>query len=798
MPEFSDEILKAVIAGTTSVEILRSVERELESSSELRERLEQLSGFTEIKASGSALRQPLPGNTLHLQQAIDGLKRELLEPRELSRPDEGFVSAGRQESPLLAAGSVVDHIEVRRLLGQGAMGQVFEGYDKQLDRKVCLKVVSPHLVGSGSATERLLREAQAAAQLQHENIVSIYGIAHVRDSPILVQQFVAGESLAQRLARQPRLHVDDILRLALQLARGLSAAHFHGIVHRDLKPDNILLDDSAAIARIADFGLARRSGSTMLTQEGIVAGTPAYMSPEQTRGEELDGRSDLFSLGIVLYTSATGHNPFLADDPYVVMDRIRTFSPSPLSEIRPDLPAWFCAAVNRLLSKSREDRPASAQELLVEFKSGDKTVSVVRSVMKLTIRQRIQWTIVVAMIATIVVGLIVFRRRSGMLKRRDISQVAQAPEPVSGAASDPRGKPVPAPNECFVLLNSNRRFDSLAAAVAAAVDDDTITIEGNGPFYSGTITVSARNLTIRAADGYTPVFRPESSASSAPHSFLVSSSGLHAKGLSIHWPVAGPKSFQIDEIGQSAVISFRDGANSVIHCSIVSGDRAVALGVGRASLTVSDSRIDAIGHCVAWFLFNTKVEIRNCWFRGGTAISLSPMFGRIQATGSPNLEISRCSFDTEKMFNIFVVDVADDPLTVSLRDSVLNVDELTAIVAMPRYQKAIQGSAGEFSVLKKLIQVSEQRCVHEKGIAYLTARRFAQPSRPYPSNLSSLDDWLSLWALAGTNSVVAEILPLGTSDVMPEVLHEFRNPSGTVPEHCGADPGLIGPSGKTR
>src|SRR5262245_4078413 len=168
--------------------------------------------------------------------------------------------------------------DIRREIGRGGMGVVFEGFDPALKRTVAVKILSPLVATAEEARSRFLREAQAAAALEHEHIVTIHAVDQVNGVPYLVMQYVAGESLAERLAREGRLPFADVLRIGVQVARGLAAAHAKGLIHRDIKPANILLEAESARAKIADFGLAKAAGDSSLTVTGVVAGTPEFMS----------------------------------------------------------------------------------------------------------------------------------------------------------------------------------------------------------------------------------------------------------------------------------------------------------------------------------------------------------------------------------------------------------------------------------------------------------------------------------------------------------------------------------------
>ena len=253
--------------------------------------------------------------------------------------------------------------EIERLVGSGGMGVVFKAYDSELHRSVAIKMLAPHLSGSRSARERFAREARAAAAIVNDHVVPIHNVETEHATPYLVMQYIAGDSLQARLDRDGPLDVCEILRIGMQVATGLAAAHAQGLIHRDVKPSNIMLDENVARALLTDFGLARTQDEACLTRSGFHPGTPHYMSPEQVRGEELDGRSDLFSLGCVLYALCTGHPPYRADSGYAVMRRITDEQPRSIREQNALIPEWLERVVMRLLEKDRESRFQSAEEL---------------------------------------------------------------------------------------------------------------------------------------------------------------------------------------------------------------------------------------------------------------------------------------------------------------------------------------------------------------------------------------------------------------------------------------------------
>jgi serine/threonine-protein kinase len=253
--------------------------------------------------------------------------------------------------------------EIAGIIGSGGMGIVLKGFETALDRYVAIKILAPHLATSGAARSRFAREAKAAAAVLHENIVSIHRVAEANGLPFLVMPYIPGDSLVKRIDDRGPLELREILRIGMQIAAGLAAAHAQGLVHRDIKPANILLGSGIERVTITDFGLARAADDASLTRSGVITGTPQFMSPEQASGEPVDVRSDLFSLGSVLYAMCTGRPPFRADTAWGVMRRISDTNPRPIRELAPDVPDWLAEIVQQLHAKKVDDRFQSATEV---------------------------------------------------------------------------------------------------------------------------------------------------------------------------------------------------------------------------------------------------------------------------------------------------------------------------------------------------------------------------------------------------------------------------------------------------
>ncbi|HEX9166305.1 MAG TPA: protein kinase [Gemmatimonadales bacterium] len=279
-------------------------------------------------------------------------------------------------------GSTISHYRILEKLGEGGMGVVYKAQDTRLERLVALKFLPDGMALLPAYRERFLREARAASALNHPNVAVVYDVGDDGEQSFIAMELIEGETLRARLRHGP-LPAEEVQTLLLQLAEGLQAAHAKGIVHRDIKPDNLLLTPAGAV-KIMDFGIARLSGSE-LTTTGAVLGTLSYMSPEQILGNKVDQRSDLWSLGVVMYEMLAGRPPFEAQNPAAVMYEILNREPAPVDTLRPETPAPLASLVGRLLAKDPGQRPDSAAEVItallhpaspVETEVPDRSIAV--------------------------------------------------------------------------------------------------------------------------------------------------------------------------------------------------------------------------------------------------------------------------------------------------------------------------------------------------------------------------------------------------------------------------------------
>ncbi len=323
----------------------------LEQCDDCRARLERLAAEEHWWSKAQHCLSPDPVDE---RVACDGLA-----PGHGDQPWLGFLKPCDDPGALGTLGPYA----VSEVVGSGGMGIVLKALEPALNRYVAVKVLAPHLATSGAARRRFAREAQAAAAVAHEHVVAIHAVQEVDGLPYLVMPYIDGRSLQDRLNRNGPLEIKEILRIGMQAAAGLAAAHAQGLVHRDVKPANILLENGVERVKLTDFGLARTIDDASLTQSGVLAGTPQYMAPEQARGEAVDHRGDLFSLGSVLYAMCTGHSPFRAETMVAVLRRLCDEQPRPIRDINPDIPDWFVEIVERLHEKQPANRFQTAEEV---------------------------------------------------------------------------------------------------------------------------------------------------------------------------------------------------------------------------------------------------------------------------------------------------------------------------------------------------------------------------------------------------------------------------------------------------
>ena len=386
--------------------------------------------------------------------------------------------------------------EVFSVIGTGGMGVVLGARDPALDRTVAVKVLSPLFAANERAKQRFAREARAAAAIRHQNVVTVYNVGEENGLLYLVMDLVRGESVEDRLRRSGPFTVAQVRRLAVEVARGLAAAHECGVLHRDIKPGNILLEADSDQAMIVDFGVARCVDDPAITGAGECIGTPQYMAPEQCLGREVDVRADLFSLGCVLYATAAGVSPFAADGAVAVIRNVCDAEPRPLAELRPDIPRSLVDAIHRLLEKDPPARFATAHEVAAVFDVGILQAAAPSEGRAPSPSRRKVLAAAVAMAALIPVAFFLgpWARKPPPARDKDSPGVvvgARGPESRAFTVLGPTGDIV-------------ARHPTLAEAVAGALPSSTVEIAADGPFEVEPIILRGKPLAIKAAPGFRP------------------------------------------------------------------------------------------------------------------------------------------------------------------------------------------------------------------------------------------------------------------------------------------------------
>jgi serine/threonine protein kinase len=313
-----------------------------------------------------------------------------------------------------------DRYEILEDLGEGGMGRVYRVIDKQIDEEVALKVLRPEIAADEKTIDRFRNELKLARKISHANVCRMYHLGIEDDIPYITMEYVSGEDLGAVIRRKGRLDVKEAVTLAGQVSAGLAEAHRLGVVHRDLKPQNIMID-RAGRARILDFGIARTVETTGSTETGMFIGTPDYMSPEQVSGQHVDQRSDIYSVGIILFEMLTGRRPFLGDTPLAIALKHKTAPPPDPRELNPGIPEALGRVILKCLEKEPEKRYADGKELFEELINIEKALSPTVGVAfaqteekkpRSLLTARLKWAaLILAAAAVVVTGALVLKAK---------------------------------------------------------------------------------------------------------------------------------------------------------------------------------------------------------------------------------------------------------------------------------------------------------------------------------------------------------------------------------------------------
>ena len=361
-------LLKAILTGSLSADEQSQIYHHLEECEQCRMSVDLMADLSNQMTSAKSSSSKFAAEPILSDDNV-GPNFEVQDqgpanpPPDTAEEIDDFVLNICEKSDLPGSLGRLGQYEILNRIGRGGMGVVYHGLDTKLDRDVAIKLLKPRVAADISFVERFTREAQAAAAIVHHNVVTVHAIDEADGIPYIVMEYVAGESLQARIRRAGPLPLHLVATLGAQIADGLAAAHVRRVTHRDIKPANILLHEGTNEVRLGDFGLARAEGSDRLTKTGVVLGTPRYMAPEQARGDTVDHRSDLFSLGSVLYSMCVGRAPVSGKRQADVLSAVAQARMNPIEAIDPTLPDWLTAVIRKLHALAPNDRFQSAEHV---------------------------------------------------------------------------------------------------------------------------------------------------------------------------------------------------------------------------------------------------------------------------------------------------------------------------------------------------------------------------------------------------------------------------------------------------
>lgn len=456
-----ESVLWQLLRAELDTKKLEAITAHLDDCEACQQRLDEMSGIDDLHTlvDKRALSATQPKEMTHL---IARLQSQSFETEAVKRASHQVDLSFLQPSDDSDGIGKLGDYHVRRIIARGGMGLVMEAWEPALQRKVAIKVLAPALAASQEARERFMNEARAAAALEHENIMPIYAVKAAHPLPYLVMPFIKGLTLEERVHQEPALTSEEMRTIAIKVTRALEHAHRQGVIHRDLKPANILLDSGTGRVLLADFGLARVLSDGQDSPEAVISGTPQYMAPEQATDGDATIRSDLFSLGAVLYFLVCGRAPFDSND---IASLARKISEEPHPEVsasNPSIPKWFGATIDRLLEKSPQRRFPHATAVLQALQTRQSPTAPSRRWLRLAIAS-------LAVVATLLVW----------------SMLSRETHPFR--------------------VDDQGRYASLAEALSAATTGSVVTIERAGPWKVQNLSLAHKDLILRAKSGVAPI-----------------------------------------------------------------------------------------------------------------------------------------------------------------------------------------------------------------------------------------------------------------------------------------------------
>jgi tRNA A-37 threonylcarbamoyl transferase component Bud32 len=698
-----------------------------------------------------------PTDSERLKDVMEAMRAMPLPPATpTGMLDTDVVPADKAQSGRLGWSRRPAHIgdyRIEAILGQGGIGIVYRASDQSLHRDVAIKVLRPALADDASMRERFLREARTAAALRHDHVVAVYGVGQHAQQPYLVMEYIPGGSLADRLVRKGRLPNAEVVRLGIEVALGLAAAHAKGIVHRDVKPGNILWDAERARYKLTDFGLAKALDDVGLTQTGTVAGTPEFLSPEQAEGSVADARSDLFSLGAVLYAACAGTSPFHADSSLGALHRVRTYAPPDLTQVRDDCPPELAKLVACLLAKDPQRRYASATEVAEELRQIELRIAGVGRAASHSASTRVRQRLARKLAAAVGAAALLAIAALIWYSTRDDEPLLDAGSPAPSVAPTPPTPPAKASGRGIVVVGRPGTYESLSDAVARASPDDVIEIHQSGDLPIAPIWIEKKPLVIRAAPGSRPILTPLGAAVAAEPAFTTDSD-LTLAGLQVRWAAGTTPEASEEAIGASALKS-TGGTLSLDHCELTVGWRDTGILIARGSCSLASTRVNASqGHCMAWWpRAGDRLSAQNCVLTGrsGLVLNCDAEAGDLPAT----LDLSQNTWDGNQGLHLNVSVASRLRLEIRSNHNLFAVEHLLVYSGpFGARRGAMQSGQNTMRVrLQKMIAWQELENHYGASTRFLSRQLFRQPLTVIDGAPKDVAAWEDFWNRPASGSV---------------------------------------------
>lgn len=743
----SGEVLDALLAGRLRESEELAVEDHIGGCATCQARLQKFTDAAAVlpKTSIPASAQD-PADSERLKDVMEAMRRMSPAPATaMGTPATDVVPcddlqngrAGWSRRP-----ARIGDYRVEAVLGQGGIGIVYRASDPSLHRDVAIKVLRPALADDAVMRERFLREARNAAALRHDHVVAIYGVGEHAGQPFLVMEYIPGGSLADRLIRKGRLSCPEVVRLGIEVASGLAAAHTKGIIHRDVKPGNILWDAERARYKLSDFGLAKALDDVGLTQTGTVAGTPEYLSPEQAEGRAVDARSDLFSLGAVLYAACSGSSPFRADSTMGSLHRVRTHTPADLRQVRDDCAPELAKLVDCLLAKDPQRRYTSATEVAEELRQLESRIAgdgrVTGRPARRGGRQRLARRLVAGIAASaLAIAAIIW------YTTRDNEPLANAGD--QGQSITPLASASQATQRAFHIVGRAETYDSLSDAVTRAAPKDVIEVHGDANLHVEPIRIEKKPLVIRAARGSRPVILPPVGAAASEPLFSTNSD-LTLEGIAIRWAAGGTLD-GVDSPDIRSAIKTTGGTLRIERCELTVGQRDACLAVLGGTCELENTRLSALdGLCAAWRpRANDRLTLQNCVLTGQCCLALSgdDQPGRLPAS----LHSSQSTWQGRKGLQVNVASAQRFSVTIQTDHNLFAVDHLLVLYWPFKGPRALMSPDLDFlrGRLRDMISWQERENHYGATTVFLSRQSPRQALTPVDDSPKEVAAWEAFW-----------------------------------------------------